>query len=237
MPVFQQLKYPYRIHLYPLTVLGLTLYILIFLGACSTQSKNENTQTKQKIVIPFSPLTGWVERRFSGSSNYQLEQKNGITILTANSENSASLLYKKIRINLNQTPYLNWQWLVEQTYANTGNEQVKKGDDFPARIYIAIKPSLGQIKPRALTYVWASNAEQFSYWNNPFTNSVKVFSLQSGKALVGKWVMEKRNLKQDLSELFGQSIETIEGIGVMTDSDNSKTVGKAAYANLFFSSD
>ncbi len=237
MALFQQLTLLREKSLYQVLTLGLALYLLIFLGACSTQPKNDENQPQQKINIPFSPLSGWVERRFSGSSEYQLEQKNDHIVLTANSKNSASLLYKKIRIDLNQTPYLNWQWRIEQTYINNINEKVKKGDDFPARIYIAIKPRLGQIKPRALTYVWASHAEKFSHWKNPFANSVNVFALQSGEALVGKWVAEKRNLKQDLSKLFGQPIESIEGIGIMTDSDNSNTSGKASYSNLFFSRD
>lgn len=237
MAVSQQLTFSREKYLYQVLALGVTLYLLLFLSACSTQPKDEENLLQKKINIPFSPLSEWVERRFSGSSEYKLEHKNDLIVLTADSKNSASLLYKKIRIDLNQTPYLNWQWLVGHTYVNNVNEKVKQGDDFPARIYIAIKPRLGQIKPRALTYVWASHAEKFSHWKNPFADSVNVFALQSGEALVGKWVTEKRNLKQDLSKLFGQPIESIEGIGIMTDSDNSKTSGNGAYKNLFFSRD
>lgn len=215
----------------------LILSVLILLGACSTQQKKQNPTLEQRLNISFDPLSEWVERKFVGSSKYQIKQENGETILTANSKHSASLLYKKINVDLNQTPYLNWQWLVEQTYTNIGDEHTKQSDDFPARIYIAIKPKLGHIQPRALTYVWASHAEQFSHWKNPFSKNVTVMAVESGNRLTGKWLTEKRNLKQDLNTLFGQEISAIEGIGVMTDSDNSKTVGKAAYANLFFSRD
>lgn len=214
-----------------------TLCFLVLLSACSTQQKIEQTGTSQRLDISFDPLSEWVERRFVGSSKYQIKQQKGRTILTADSKHSASLLYKKIHIDLNQTPYLNWQWLIEQTYSSITNEHTKQGDDFPARIYIAIKPRLGGIQPRALTYVWASHATQFSHWKNPFTKSVNVLAVESGNESVGKWLTEKRHLKNDLSRLFGQEIDAIEGIGVMTDSDNSKTFGKAAYANLYFSND
>ena len=64
---------------------------------------------------------------------------------------------------------------------------------------------------------------------------MELFALQSGSELAGKWINEKRNLKEDLNKIFGQPINAIIGIGIMTDTDNSKTSGEAEFSELFFS--
>jgi hypothetical protein len=208
----------------------------MIVGACTTIRDNPQTQTaKNKIIISFTPVDAWVERDFYHSTDYVVEEENGNTILIANSSKSASLLYRKIKVDLNKTPYLNWNWKVNNTLEGNLQEKHRKGDDFPARIYIAIKPDLGGFKPRALTYVWASNVIRFDSWRNPYSKSVGMIALQSGKKHIKKWVSEKLNLRKDLSELFNMPIDSIEGIAVMTDTDNMKGYASAAYANLFFS--
>ena len=215
--------------------------LLLFLASCVNTTQKPSAlaeKTNSEVLkIPFAPLEKWSERKFVGSTQYQIISNpvNNSEILLAKSEQSASLLFQKIRIDLNATPYINWQWKVRDIYKDNIYETKKTGDDFPARIYIAIKPQLGQIKPRALTYVWASHAKQFTHWKNPYAKTVEVMALQSGDKFVGKWLKEKRNLKEDLSQLFGQEIDSIEGIGIMTDTDNSKISGEAQYQSLFFS--
>ncbi|MGH1426607.1 MAG: DUF3047 domain-containing protein [Arenicella sp.] len=217
----------------------LSLLSLFVISACATPLDNSplKSDTPERIDITFDPLSAWTERQFVASTHYELEKQSSKTVLVSNSQKSASLLYKKIRIDLNTTPFINWHWLVHHTYINNHHEKEKHGDDFPARIYIAIKPKLGRIKPRALTYVWASHAKKFSHWKNPFSSDVEVFALETGETLAQTWVSEKRNLQQDLHQFFGQHFDSIEGIGVMTDSDNSKTSGQAAFSNIFFSAD
>lgn len=58
-------------------------------------------------------LAGWSEKSFYGRTQYTIVEHNGDKVLLAESKNSASALYKKIRIDLEKTPYLNWQWLVK----------------------------------------------------------------------------------------------------------------------------
>ena len=225
--------------------LAFFLLSILFINACSTTPSTTSTTTltskkdssSDHIEIDLAPLSAWTERKFVNSTQYNIKKtaENKPPILIAKSHESASLLFKKIHIDLNQTPFINWQWKVKHIFSKNVDEAQKKGDDFPARIYIAIKPKLGQIKPRALTYVWASHASQFSHWTNPYTKNVEILALQSGPKLTGSWITEKRNLKQDLSNFFGQEIDSIEGIGIMTDTDNSKTSAEAAYTQLFFS--
>ena len=62
-----------------------------------------------------------------------------------------------------------------------------------------------------------------------------MIALESGDEYAKKWIYEKRNLKQDLSSLFNMDIQYIDGIALMTDTDNTHGHVSAEYTDLFFS--
>ena len=128
------------------------IFVLFIIGLSSCASYQPDN-IASNIKISFKPQASWVERDFKNSTDYILKQN----VVMATSSNRASLLYRKIRINLNETPFINWRWKVSNVLSENHHEKEQNDDDFPARVYIAIKPDLGEIKPRALTYVWASN--------------------------------------------------------------------------------
>lgn len=215
-----------------------TILVLItgLLSSCATTLSVDNTKSL-KHPIPIKPISDWIERKFVGATDYKLKVLNNKNVLSASSNASASMLYKKVKIDLNKTPYINWKWLVNNTISSNNIEKTRNGDDFAARIYIAIKPAALDIKPRAITYVWANQAKQFDSWHNPYNNGVVMLALQSGNSNSKHWVNEKRNLKQDLEQYFNEPINSIVGIALMSDSDNTKAITNALYSDLFFSTD
>ena len=54
-------------------------------------------------------LSGWEEKSFSGKTEYQIVTEGHETVVKATSQAAASGLFKKKRIDLHQTPYLNWR--------------------------------------------------------------------------------------------------------------------------------
>jgi hypothetical protein len=114
-------------------------------------------------------------------------------------------------------------------------EQSKQGDDFSARVYIAVKAKNGSFYPRVLCYVWANHSPKGSHWSSPYSNDAIIIAQQSGDSRVHQWVSEKINVKADLQRYFQEEIDEIEGIAIMTDSDNSKGKADAFYRQLFFS--
>lgn len=181
-------------------------------------------------------LSGWTEKRFYGQTQYSITELNGDTVLLAESNNSASALYKKKRINLKKTPYLNWSWLVLKHLGDI-NERQKEGDDYPARIYVLISGGTFLWKTRVLNYVWSSNQPAGSIWPNAYSNNARMIALQSGSDFIGQWRTEKRNVRDDLRQQFGEDLWYIDGIAVMTDTDNSHGKAFSYYGDLFFSSD
>lgn len=188
----------------------------------------------QQTPIPLSPLSLWEEQKFVGKTYYSIIEENGITVIKAKSNGTASMLLQETTIDLTQTPYINWQWKVKNIIDND-NEKAKAGDDYPARIYIAVPNSFLSLYPRALNYVWASQLPKNTHWKNPYTDDVIMLAVQSGQQNTGQWLTEKRNLREDLEKVFGKDFKEIKGIAIMTDTDNLNVTATAFYKNIYFS--
>jgi len=182
-------------------------------------------------------LTGWEEKSFSGKTDYQLVIQENETLLKATSQSAASGLFKKKRIDLQQTPYLNWRWRVEKPL-NALDEKSKSGDDYGARIYVIIDGGVFFWKTKAINYVWASSSLPGESWPNAFAGkNAMMLALRSSTDKAATWYQEKRDVSADLRQFFGAEIRYIDGIAIMTDTDNSGQQATAYYADIFFTSD
>jgi hypothetical protein len=182
-------------------------------------------------------LTGWEEKSFSGKTEYQLVKEGDVTVLKATSQAAASGLFKKKRIDLQQTPYLNWRWRVDKPLHSLA-EKTKSGDDYGARIYVVIDGGLFFWNTKAINYVWASAVPTGENWPNAFAGkSAMMVALRSATDKTATWYQEKRNVYADLKEFFGPEVRYIDAVAIMTDTDNSGQKTTAQYGDIFFTSD
>jgi len=180
----------------------------------------------------------WEERIFKGSTRYRSVMLEDEKVLRAEARGSASALYQEHRIDLQQTPYLHWRWLIDETLEGSVNEQTKAGDDYVARLYVIQSGGLAFWRSKALNYVWTTGQAEGSRWNNAFGGgNVKMWSLNSGDEQAGLWQSHTRDIRADWLEVFGEDIDYIDGIAVMTDTDNTGQLATAWYADIVFSSE
>jgi hypothetical protein len=208
--------------------------IVFTAGAARAQSSNGDI-----LVGPFSQgsLSGWRSRSFKGETKYEFvkDSELGSTALAATTDGAASGLYRKIKIDLTKTPFLNWSWKVTNIFPKI-DETVKSGDDFPARIYVVIERGLLGARSLALNYVWASQHRVGSEWPSPYTGQVLLIATDSGPQGLGSWVRHSRNLREDLRKSFGEDITEIDAVAIMTDADDHKGRARTYYGDIWFSS-
>jgi len=201
-----------------------------------TQSANADARVN---VSDFASgeLDGWEAKSFKGETDYQLVDENGSLVLLATSNGDASGLGKKITVDLNRTPYLNWSWKVN-TKLDGLDETAKSGDDYVARIYVVKLGGVFIWKTKALNYVWSSNQTMETMWDNAFKPKNAVMLAVRGESdTVGEWVTEKRNVREDMRRAFGADFDEIGAIAIMTDTDNSGRTASALYGEMFFTAD
>jgi len=182
-------------------------------------------------------LEGWEHKSFKGETQYRLQAIDDVAVLTADSSASGSGLFKEQRIDLEQTPFLNWSWRISKRLSGL-NEQSKLGDDYAARLYVVVKGGLAFWQTKAINYVWASTTKKDRVWPNAFAGDhAMMMALRGPEASLNVWQTEKRNIKADFKKLFGEDISVIDAVALMTDTDNSNAQINAAYGDIWFSKD
>ncbi|MGY6277640.1 DUF3047 domain-containing protein [Methylomonas sp. MgM2] len=182
-------------------------------------------------------LADWESKRFKAETSYALYKLDGTTVLRAESRDAASGLFKEQRIDLKQTPWLNWSWRIENRLPGL-DEQSKSGDDYAARIYVVVSGGWAFWRTRAINYVWAGNSAQNQVWPNAFAGRhAMMLAVRGPEAPLNTWRHEKRNVLADLKNLLGEDIRYIDAVALMTDTDNSNSRVLAYYGDIWFSKD
>ena len=175
-------------------------------------------------------------RKLKGETTYTLGSNEKGNYLKAESEGKASGLGKKVKINLIKTPFINITWKVEKDLTGI-NEQSKKGHDYAARVFIIKKTGITALSNRAINYVFSSNNIIGKHWRSPFTKNSIDYVLATTQDNLNEWVSVKANVKEHFKKLHDIDINEIEGVAIMTDTDNSKLPAIAYYQNIYFSSE
>ena len=179
-------------------------------------------------------LAGWEQKSFSGTTNYTIAAEEGRKILKASSNKAASGFFRKIKVDLNKTPVLNWSWKIDNQLKGL-NEQSKQGDDYAARIYVIVDGGFFPWNSKAMNYVWSSNQGRGTSWSNAYLpKNAKMTAVRGTQDGPGVWQNEKRNVKQDFKRLYGIDLSRIDAVAVMTDTDNGKGKVTASYGDIFF---
>jgi len=194
-------------------------------------------QVVEAALFSQGTMEGWEEKVFSGHTGYQLAEIDGRKALLAESRQSASGLFRKMRVDLERTPYLTWSWRVEQGLPRL-DETRKEGDDYAARVYAVVDGGLFFWKTIAVNYVWSSSQGPGSIWPNAFAGpNAMLMALRGPEDGLGAWYVEKRNLREDLKKLFGREIRFIDAVALMSDADNSSGEARAYYGDIRFTAE
>ena len=161
--------------------------------------------------------------------------ENG-NFLKSVAENAASGLGKEIKIDLNKTPIINITWKIEKDLSGI-KENTKKGHDFAARVFVIKKTGATPLSNRAINYVFSSNNDVGSNWPSPYTKKSIDNVLASTKNNLNKWITVKANVKDDFKRFHNLDVNELDGLAIMSDTDNSKMTSIAYYQNIYFSAE
>lgn len=184
-------------------------------------------------------------------TQYELVKDGDNVVVKATSEASASGLTKEITIDPKAFPLVRWRWKVENLLKNSDVSR-KDGDDYPARLYITFeydpdkvsfskklkykagRAIFGDIPIGALNYIWETKTPVGTIVENAYTDFARMIVVESGPQRVGTWVQEERNIYEDYKKAFGEEPPRINGVAIMSDTDNTKERAVAYYGDIQF---
>jgi len=211
--------------------------LLIFLILIFQQSLlAETIKVFDFVEAEFTNLKVKKVRGADNKTKYSLGKNENGNFIRSEAENAASGLGKEIKIDLTKTPFLNITWKVEKDLSGV-NENSKKGHDYAARVFVIKKTGVTPLSNRAMNYVYSSNNEIDSNQPSPYTKKSIDYVLSTTKKNLKKWVTVKVNIKEHFKKFHNLDVNYIEGVAIMTDTDNSKKLAIAYYQNIYFSSE
>ena len=214
--------------------------ILLNVLICIIMSVNLSLADELKVFdFTETELSELQVRKVRGADNKTLytvgKNENG-NYLKSIAENAASGLGKEIKIDLKKTPFINITWKIEKDLPGI-KENTKKGHDFAARVFVIKKTGATPLSNRAINYVFSSNNEVGLNWPSPYTKKSIDNVLASTKNDLNKWITVKANVKEDFKIFHDLDVNELDGIAIMSDTDNSKMKSVAYFQNIYFSAD
>ncbi|MEO6110583.1 MAG: DUF3047 domain-containing protein [Nitrospiraceae bacterium] len=196
----------------------------------------------------WKPLTF---KKIPKHTSYEVVKEGESVVVKAMSDASASGLTKEVRIDPKEYPIIRWRWRVENLLKRSDVNR-KDGDDYPARLYVTFeydpektsfskkltykagRAIFGDIPIGALNYIWETKTRIGTIVENAYTNFAQMIVVESGPQKVGIWVDEERNIYEDYKRAFGEEPPMINGVAIMSDTDNTKERAITYYGDIIF---
>lgn len=185
-------------------------------------------------------------------TTYRGATVEGVAAIEARSSRAMALLARPISVDLSRTPILCWRWLVDAPVASADMSR-RSGDDYAARIYVTFDmpdSALGaatrirlalarrlfgaQVPDAALNYVWDNRHPVGTRRRSAYTDRVELIVTETGSERAGRWVAERADVAADFARSFqGKPGRPIQ-IAIASDTDNTGSRARAAFADLHF---
>lgn len=219
--------------------------------ACSHVAKQEVKETSS---VETSSFAEWRHFTLPGKTAtvYDFSRKDGRDALTAKAGTSASMMRRDVNIAANKLDTVNFSWQIPELIAGADLAE-RDFDDSPVRIVLVFEGDktkfsaknamlselaqmmTGEPLPYAtLMYVWCNKRPAGSVVVNPRTDRIRSVVVESGAKNLRQWLDYQRHIRADFEKAFGEVPGNLISVGLMTDSDNTKTQTAAAYGKVFF---
>ena len=185
-------------------------------------------------------------------TEYAIRDWDGVGAVEARANRSMALLGRALEVDLQVTPILCWQWRIDAPITSADMTK-KSGDDYAARVYLNFdvpadqldfatrsKLALGRtlygdhLPAAAINYIWDNRHPVGTWQNNVYTDRARMLVLRSGADDAGRWVGERRDVRQDFRAAFGELSGRLKSIALASDTDNTGETAHAGFADFRF---
>jgi hypothetical protein len=225
------------------------LAAMLLLGACQhapeprpSAPKAPNwTDSWQPVALPGKRAT-----------LYQTRLADGKWVLHAQSERSASMLRRILRIEPDRLGQVSFSWKAGALVSDA-DVQHSDTEDAVVRVLLAFDGDPARLSPRTrmmfdlaqslsgeappfatLMYVWDTRAVPGELVINKRSDRIRKIVVESGPAHLGQWRSYTRNVREDFMRAFGEEPGALIGVAVMTDTDNTQSQAEAWYGEVRF---
>ena len=246
-----------------------------FVAGCATVPEDDplvwsddvvrSVETEQGDVVPvarfsslapgaaLAPWEPWVIVRGNTPTRYRLARVDGETALEAEGTEGGSGVWRRIRVDPQHNPILEWRWRVPQPApgapalaATSSRSPVARlslafhGDtaklDFEDRTKLRLANILtaNGLPYATLLYVWMVGVPVGTVIRSTHTDRVRLLVVENSDRKLGEWITERRNVVDDFRLAYGEAPGDVVGVGLMTDYGDDGSPRRAYYGDITF---
>jgi DUF3047 family protein len=190
---------------------------------------------KQKIGAAGIPPAWQAQSWGSPKYEFKVVDNDGHAALHMKSANDGSTITRDIKgkVDLKQTPILEWTWKVVALPKNA-NSCKKATDDQAAQVFVVWPRFPEAVRSRILGYVWDTTQPVGTVCKSEKTGTVTYIVVRSGTAELGKWVAERRNLIEDFTKVYREAPDNPAAVSVAIDSNDTESRSEAFVGAIEF---
>jgi Protein of unknown function (DUF3047) len=178
---------------------------------------------------------------------YSPERVDGRDALHVRSQSAVSIVRYDLRLAPTDQRQIAFSWKVPQLIREA-DMAVRELDDSPVRLVLAFDGDRSKLSgrnqmlselARALTgeempyatlmYVWCNTRAPGTVVNNPRTDRIRKLVVESGPQGLNQWRNYERDIRADFEKAFGEPAGVLQGVGLMSDTDNTRSDVEAWY--------
>jgi hypothetical protein len=172
-----------------------------------------------------------------GSPTYDMtvEEDGGKKVLHLRSKNEGSTISREVkgRVNLKETPVLEWSWKMV-ALPKGGNSCEKATDDQAGQVFVMWPRFPEQVRSRIIGYVWDTTRPVGTTCKSEKTGMVTYIVVRSGADDIGKWFTERRNVREDFRKIYGEDADNPGVVSVSIDSNDTSSYAEAFIGAIAF---
>ena len=194
----------------------------------------------------------WKHQEFPGkqSTNYRYDRMDGRDTVFAQSSSAASMLRQMVRVEAPDLGRLRFSWMVPALIP-AANLRDRDLDDAPVRVVLAFEGDRSKFSARdamlselahaltgeplpfaTLMYVWGNQSAPGTVLHNTRTSRIRKLVMEFGPGKLGQWLEYERDVRADFEKAFGEPPGALVSIGIMTDTDNTRSMATAWYGPI-----
>ena len=192
--------------------------------------------TSQKLGAKGIP-EGWLGGQTWGLPQHDIviEENGDHRGIHLKSKIESSTIRKEIKgkVNLKETPVLEWTWKVVVLPTN-GDCRKKSADDQAAQLYVVWPRFPEAVRSHIIGYIWDTTAPAGSVVKSEKTGTVTYIVVRSGAADLGKRLTERRNVVDDYRKIYGGQPDNPGAISIAIDSDDTMSSAESFFGPILF---
>jgi hypothetical protein len=167
--------------------------------------------------------------------NFTIADLNGQKALHLQSDGDSSTISIDIKgkLNLKETPILEWRWRITKLPAGA-DARKSATDDEAGQIYVGWPRFPQAVRSRIIGYIWDTSAPVGSIFKSEKTGTVTYVVVESGPAKLGQWIAERRNVAEDFKKIYGEEPDDPGAVSISIDSDDTKSSAEAFIGPILF---